>query len=83
MTAAWRFGAVRKLPSGRWQARCRTPEGRLIAAPETFRTKTDASLYLDALEVDQTRGVGSIRRRLSVRACGPGLRAGLISTAQP
>lgn len=57
MTAKRRFGALRKLPSGRWQARYRTPEGREITAPSTFATKTDAARYLDAVEVDQSRGV--------------------------
>ncbi len=57
MTAKRRFGAARKLPSGRWQARYRSPEGREITAPHTFATKTDASLFLDAVEVDQRRGV--------------------------
>jgi integrase len=57
MTAKRRFGALRKLPSGRWQARFLTPEGREITAPHTFATKTDARLFLDAVEVDQRRGV--------------------------
>ena len=52
-----RFGALRKLESGRWQARYRTLEGREITAPHTFATKTEASLFLDAVEVDQRRGV--------------------------
>lgn len=52
-----RFGALRKLPSGRWQARYRSPDGREITAPQTFATKTDAALFLDAIEVDQRRGV--------------------------
>lgn len=57
MTSKRRFGALRKLPSGRWQARYLTPDGREITAPGTFATKTDASLFLDATEVDQRRGV--------------------------
>lgn len=57
MTAKRRFGAARKLPSGRWQARYRSPEGREITAPHTFATKTEANLFLDAVEVDQRRGV--------------------------
>jgi len=57
MSGKRRFGALRKLPSGRWQARYLTPDGREITAPKTFATKTDASLYLDATEVDQMRGV--------------------------
>lgn len=57
MSSKRRFGALRKLPSGRWQARYLTPDGREITAPKTFATKTDASLFLDATEVDQMRGV--------------------------
>lgn len=57
MAGKRRFGALRKLPSGRWQARYRTPDGRLITAPGTYATKTDAARYLDAVELDQLRGV--------------------------
>jgi integrase len=51
-----RFGAVRQLPSGRWQARYRSPDGRLITAPKTFATKTDADRYLAKVETDQLGG---------------------------
>lgn len=57
MASKRRFGALRKLPSGRWQARYRTPEGSLVTAGKTFATKTDAGRYLDAIELDQLRGV--------------------------
>lgn len=50
------FGSVRKLPSGRWQARHRNAGGRLIAAPETFATKGDASAWLASIQTDQSRG---------------------------
>jgi integrase len=52
-----RFGRVRKLPSGRWQARYPGPDGRDRAAPSTFATKTDAARFLAAVEVDMGRGV--------------------------
>jgi integrase len=42
------FGSVRKLPSGRWQARVHLPDGRRINADRTFATKTDAGLWIDA-----------------------------------
>lgn len=51
-----RFGRLRKLPSGRWQARYKTDDGRLHTAPETFATKTDAGRWLDSVEVDMDRG---------------------------
>ena len=39
-------GSVRQLASGRWQARYRTDDDRLTAAPQTFDTKMDASAWL-------------------------------------
>ncbi len=50
------FGAVRQLPSGRWQARYRNRQGRLVPAPRTFPTKTDATKYLTLMEAEQIRG---------------------------
>ena len=50
------FGAVRQLPSGRWQARYRDKQGRLVPAPRTFPTKTDANKYLTLMEAEQIRG---------------------------
>lgn len=41
------FGRIRKLPSGRWQARYPGPDGVLRPADRTFATKTDAGLWLD------------------------------------
>ncbi|MBT3165692.1 site-specific integrase [Streptomyces sp. Vc74B-19] len=40
------FGRVRKLPSGRYQARYRGPDGVDRPAPHTFRTKRDADDWL-------------------------------------
>ncbi len=51
-------GAVRQLPSGRWQARTRDDDGRLTSAPMTFDTKLDASVWLadkDGQLVQQVR----------------------------
>ncbi|WP_354641976.1 tyrosine-type recombinase/integrase [Kitasatospora camelliae] len=46
-----RFGAVRQLPSGRWQVRYRDPlTGQLRPAEETYETKTDAEVALTLLE---------------------------------
>lgn len=55
---------VRKLPSGRWQAqylhphkkRTETGGRNYITAPVTFRTKTDAKLWLDGIRIDIARG---------------------------
>ncbi len=51
-----RFGSVRKLPSGRWQARYLGPDGRPHAAPDTFASKTDAGRWLSVVETDLLRG---------------------------
>ena len=51
-----RFGSVRRLPSGRWQARYRTSDGRQHSAPETFATKADATRHLAQVETDLSRG---------------------------
>lgn len=41
-----RFGAIRQLPSGQWQARYRGPDGLMRPADTTFPTKTDAEVWL-------------------------------------
>ena len=51
------FGSVRKLPSGRWQARYEVVGGRSIAAPHTFPTKAEAARWLAKVEADQARGL--------------------------
>ena len=51
------FGTVRKLASGRWQARYRTGTGQRLGAPETFATKTEATRWLAMVEADQARGL--------------------------
>ncbi|MGW6914866.1 tyrosine-type recombinase/integrase [Kitasatospora sp. NPDC054939] len=44
------FGRIRKLPSGRFQARYLDPTGILRPAPETFETKTDADDWLAEMQ---------------------------------
>lgn len=56
MPARRRFGAVRRLPSGRWQARYWDAAGNRVAAPHTFATKGDAQRWLAAAETDMGRG---------------------------
>lgn len=48
------FGAVRKLPSGRYQASY-SVDGVRYKAPETFRAKTDATMWLTTVDADITR----------------------------
>ncbi|MCZ0999008.1 tyrosine-type recombinase/integrase [Streptomyces mirabilis] len=50
------FGRVRKLPSGRYQARYVAPDGQLRPAPETFRTKKDADDWLADKQTEMRRG---------------------------
>ncbi|MFD8393499.1 tyrosine-type recombinase/integrase [Streptomyces sp. NPDC059680] len=50
------FGRVRKLPSGRYQARYVGPDGVLRPAPETFRTKRDADDWLADKQTEMRQG---------------------------
>ncbi|WP_322770684.1 site-specific integrase [Frankia sp. Cr1] len=50
-----RYGNVRKLSSGRWQARITGPDGKMIPLG-TFAMKREADQALAATETDQTRG---------------------------
>lgn len=50
------FGTVRRLPSGRWQARYYV-DGRRHTAPRTFDTKTAAAGWLAHTQTDLDRGV--------------------------
>ncbi|MDI5938842.1 MULTISPECIES: tyrosine-type recombinase/integrase [unclassified Micromonospora] len=50
-----RFGNLRKLPSGRYQARYPGPDGRMRNAPETFTRKSDADRYLTLVEAQMVR----------------------------
>ena len=56
MARARSFGNIRKLPSGRYQAR-NWRLGKQIAADSTFANKTDARRWLATVEADMVRGV--------------------------
>lgn len=47
-----RFGAVRQLSSGRWQARYPGPDGIMRNAPYTFERKKDAEQWLTRTEAE-------------------------------
>jgi integrase len=51
-----RFGRIRRLPSGRWQARYPGPDGIDRPAPDTFATKTDAGVWLTIKEAEIRNG---------------------------
>ncbi|MGH8542386.1 MAG: tyrosine-type recombinase/integrase [Gammaproteobacteria bacterium] len=56
-----RFGMVRKLPSGKFQASYLDSSGQREYAPHTFRGERDAEVWLNNVEVELSRGtwVGS------------------------
>ncbi len=51
-----RFGRIRKLPSGRYQARYLGPDGIDRPAPHTFETRRDADDWLAEQQTDVRRG---------------------------
>jgi hypothetical protein len=51
-----RFGAIRQLRSGRYQARYPGPDGLMRTAPRTFDTETDASVWLTVTEAQLIKG---------------------------
>lgn len=57
-----RFGAVRKLPSGRYQARYPGPDGVMRPAPFTFETTADADDWLAEKQTEIRRGDWRDRR---------------------
>jgi integrase len=63
MTQRRLFGRVRKLASGRYQARYPTLSGELIPAEQTFTTRREAERHLAAVETDQNRGAWVDYRR--------------------
>ena len=55
MTTVRSFGTIRKLPSGRYQARY-WYLGKQVTAGTTFATKTDARAFLAGIDTDLKRG---------------------------
>lgn len=51
------FGSIRKLPSGRYQARYTGPDGALHKAPSTFAAKIDAEAWLTDRRREIDRGL--------------------------
>lgn len=49
------FGSVRKLPSGRYQARYRGSDGLIYRAPMTYERRSDAADYLASIQTDLVR----------------------------
>jgi integrase len=55
MAGKRRFGRVRRLPSGRWQARYKGPDGLDRPARSTFTSKTEAERWLALAEAEIIR----------------------------
>ncbi len=49
-------GSIRRLPSGRYQARARAADGLLQPAPVTFETKAEADRWLASVVTDKAQG---------------------------
>lgn len=56
MSRRRQFGNIRKLPSGRWQARYEMEGGRSVPAPTSFATKADAARWLAGVETNRAKG---------------------------
>jgi hypothetical protein len=56
MTRRRQFGTVRRVQSGRWQARYHAADGSRFPAPGTFASKAQAARWLASVETDQARG---------------------------
>lgn len=84
MSRRRQFGNVRKLPSGRWQARYKIEGGRSITAPTSFVTKADASRWLAAVETERANGrwVDPHAGRLSLDAFAQGWLGGQVRLAK-
>jgi integrase len=52
-----RFGSIRRLPSGRWQATYSAPTGQRITAPKTFAKKLDGEAWLADRRREIDRGL--------------------------
>ncbi len=55
MSASRRFGTIRALPSGRFQARY-SHLGKQVTADTTFKTKAEARRWLSSIETDLAWG---------------------------
>ncbi|MDX3747291.1 tyrosine-type recombinase/integrase [Streptomyces sp. AK08-02] len=64
------FGRIRKLPSGRFQARYPGPDGVLRPADRTFATTTDADRWLakKRIEIEDGRWIDPVEGQTTVRA---------------
>lgn len=76
------FGAIRKLPSGRYQASYKDSFGNRHTAPQTFISKSDADRWLAGMQTDMTRGTW-INPELGLMTFGEYLQRWLASPPRP
>ncbi len=66
------FGSIRRLPSGRFQARYASPSGRTVTAPATFTARIDAEAWLASerrhVEAPETWASPKTRLEMAQRA---------------
>ena len=80
------FGTIRRLPSGRWQARYRGPDGIAAAGTPTFTRKADADRWLALTEAEMLGATGSTPTRaasLSLTTPPPGSPSGQACGPRP
>lgn len=70
MTRRYRSGAIRALPSGRYQAQARY-QGRLVPAPTTFDTRGDAEAWLARAAKSIATGTWTPPAPKAVKAAAP------------
>ncbi|MGH3484753.1 MAG: tyrosine-type recombinase/integrase [Nocardioidaceae bacterium] len=58
-----RFGSVRRLPSGQYQASYAAPDGQRLTAPTTFARKAEAERFLSEVELNMHAGRWADPRR--------------------
>ncbi|GAB7047869.1 tyrosine-type recombinase/integrase [Catenuloplanes indicus] len=78
-----RFGSIRKLPSGRYQARYRGPDGIMRTAPHTFETSRDADRWLTVVESEIIKGEWQPPEEKEIRLAPYGRRWISERTLQP
>lgn len=64
-----RFGAIRELPSGRWQVRYVGPDGRSRTAPRTYKSEAEAGRYLTLVEAEIIRDEWVDPQQVKITLC--------------
>ncbi|EGD57134.1 tyrosine-type recombinase/integrase [Gordonia neofelifaecis] len=73
-----RFGQVDALPSGRWRARYKGPDGELHKAPNTFGTEGEADVWLGGVEYLIDRGQWESPAVVAAREAAEAARTSLL-----